>query len=88
LIGKSLPPVIVDMEREVISWSAKNVPNDELELKTPVHDVDGLFYNQGNNLAACHKDRKIRLYDVKKGQKRPIFDKEFREEKTNFTTLT
>lgn len=87
MIGRSIPPVIVDLAMEVVSWSAKNVPNDELELKVPVFDVDGLCYNEGNNLAALHKDRKLRLYDVKKGQRRPILDKEFTEEKTNFTTM-
>ena len=79
MVGKSLPPVIVDLEREVVSWSAKNVPNDELELKVPIFDIDGLFYNEGNNLAVLHKDRKLRLYDIKKGQRRPIVDKEFNE---------
>ncbi len=53
----------------------KNVPNDFLDLKVPINDVDGVLYNLGNNLAALNEDRKIRLYDVKKGQKKPIFDK-------------
>lgn len=55
MVGRTLPPQMVDLEREVVCWSAKNVPNDELELKVPIFDVDGLFYNEGNNLATLHK---------------------------------
>lgn len=87
MIGKSLPPVLIDIDKEVVVWRGKNVPHDELDLKVPIHDIDGLFFNEGNSLAICHKDRKIRLYDVKKGQKRPTLDKQYSEEKTNFTKM-
>lgn len=87
MIGSKIPPIVIDLNKEMISWKAKNVANDELELKVPIGDVDGVFYNNCNNVAVLHKDRKLRLYDIKKGQRRPILSKDYTDEKSNFTKV-
>jgi hypothetical protein len=45
MVGKNVLPFVYDINKVVVSWRGKNVPNDYLDLQVPINDVDALFFN-------------------------------------------
>jgi|688.fasta_scaffold1709751_1 hypothetical protein len=45
MVGKNVHPFIYDINKVVVSWRGKNVPNDYLDLQVPINDVDAIFFN-------------------------------------------
>ena len=39
-LQKDSPISIFDIQKKQISWKAKNLPNDELDLQVPIWDID------------------------------------------------
>lgn len=54
-------------------WTARNLPNDELDLKIPVWDTDLAFLSRSNShsLVACTAYSEIREYDTR-GPRKPV----------------
>lgn len=73
MAGKDVLPFVYDMNKVVVSWRGKNVPNDELDLKVPINDVDAFFFNS-KNVACANNDYKVRLYDVRGNKTKPYQD--------------
>ena len=69
-----MPPFIFDEEKKLITWTGKNVPNDELDLRVEVNDVDGVFFKKGSSLACAHVHNKVRIYDVRSNKQKPAAD--------------
>lgn len=80
---KDSPFSIYDLDRNEITWKAKNLPNDELDLQVPIFDID-LAHSKSNPnhfyTATAYGD--IRAYD-KKIKPRPVSDKKIFERKIN-----
>lgn len=74
MIGKEVLPFLYDSNKKVISWNGKNVPNDELDLRVPINDVDAVFFKNKSLLACAHADNKIRVYDVRTNRQKPSAD--------------
>lgn len=67
-------PFLYDSEKTLITWNAKNVPNDDLDLRVPVNDVDATFFKGGKQLACAHAHNKVRVYDVRTNKQKPSAD--------------
>lgn len=57
-----------------ITWRAKNVTNDELDLEVPQNDIGLCFTNLGCNLIAANAENRVRIYDVKSRRRKPVTD--------------
>ena len=80
---KDTPISIFDLEKSDFSWRAKNVPNDELNLRVPIFDVDVAFSAQNNNVFHVSTGYgEIRTFD-KKVKPRPVNDKKVFDRKIN-----
>jgi hypothetical protein len=77
MVGKNVLPFVYDINKVVVSWRGKNVPNDYLDLKVPINDVDALFFNE-KNVACANSDNKVRLYDVRGNKTKPYEDIELK----------
>jgi WD40 repeat protein len=73
MVGKNVLPFVYDLNKVVVSWRGKNVPNDYLDLQVPINDVDALFFNE-KNIACANSDNKVRLYDVRGTKTKPYED--------------
>lgn len=73
-VGFDVTPSIVDLIKQNMFWTGKNVSNDYLDLHVPIRDVDVLGNKACNQLFVLHEDRKIRIYDIRKQQKKPSFN--------------
>lgn len=60
-----------DFHDGIISWKAKNVKNDELDLQVPIDDVDCCSYKGSDKLIVANADNKIRIYDIRGQRKKP-----------------
>ena len=58
--------------------------NDYLDLHVPIRDVDVLGNKTCNELFVLHEDKKLRIYDIRKQQKKPAFNMEFNFDKYKF----
>lgn len=65
---------IWDVETATKTWSAKNLPNDHLDLKIPIWDTDMEWLSKSNtySLATCSAYCDVREYDTR-GPKKPVF---------------
>jgi ribosome biogenesis protein NSA1 len=80
---KDTPISIYDLEKGDFSWRAKNVPNDELDLKVPIFDTDVAYSKQSPNLFYTATGYgEIRTYD-RKTRPRPMNDKKVFDRKIN-----
>ncbi len=70
-----------DSSKKIVSWSGKNVPNDELDLRVPINDVDATFFKNKSSLACANADSKIRVYDVRTNRQRASADYQLKLEK-------
>jgi hypothetical protein len=85
---KDTPVSIFDLEKRSITWKAKNLPNDELDLRVPIYDVDIAQAKDNANVfytATGHGE--IRKYD-RKVKNRPVQDKQIYNRKINRMVLT
>jgi len=85
---KDTPISIYNLETNEFTWRAKNLPNDEFDLKIPVWDVDVAFTKQNSEIiytATAYGD--IRQYDIR-CKPRPVFDKKISERKINRMLLS
>ncbi|KAF8922763.1 WD40-repeat-containing domain protein [Dissophora ornata] len=68
--------------KEILSkgqlFKAKNVKNDNLDLRVPVWNTDLQFLSQYDHsrIAVGTRHHQIRVYDTKNGARRPVVDKE------------
>jgi hypothetical protein len=88
LLFKDTPVSIFDLESKKVTWRAKNLPNDELDLKVPIYDVD-LAQTKNSNVfftATAYGD--IRKYDRNVNSKRPVCNKQIYNRKINRMILT
>ena len=83
-VGFDVTPSIIDITKQSLFWSGKNVTNDYLDLQVPIRDVDVLGNKSYNELLVLHEDRKLRIYDIRKQQKKPSFNMEFNFDKYKF----
>jgi WD40 repeat protein len=67
-------PFLFDFNKNLVTWNGKNVPNDELDLRVPINDVDATFFKNRNCLACAHASNKVRVYDVRTNKQRPSSD--------------
>ena len=74
MVGKEVLPFLYDSNKSLVTWTGKNVPNDELDLKVPVNDVDATFFKNGSSLACAHALNKVRVYDVRTNKQKPSSD--------------
>jgi hypothetical protein len=85
---KDTPISIFNLEKNDFSWRAKNVPNDELNLRIPIYDVDVAFSASNNNVfhtATAYGE--IRTYD-RKIKPKPVNDVKVSERKINTMALS
>ena len=61
------------LDRKVV-WRGKNVKHDELDLEVPIDDVGGAFFNASECMALLNSDNKLRVYDIRGTQRRPVQD--------------
>jgi hypothetical protein len=85
---KDTPISIFDLDKNEISWKAKNLPNDEFNLKIPVWDVD--VANSKSNLNLFYTATafgEIRTYD-RKVKPSPVNDNKVLNGKINRMVLS
>lgn len=87
VLFKDTPVSVYDLEKTEFSWRAKNVPNDEFNLKVPIWDVDVAQRSSGNIFYTATAFGEIRVYD-KKAQLKPITDKKVFDRKINRMVLS
>jgi len=80
---------IFDLNENTACWKARNVKNDYLDLTVPIYDLDCAFKNENEFYVstAYHKvtisliihnlQDKIRLYDVRTKNCKPVIDYEY-----------
>ena len=74
LVGKEVLPFLYDSSKNIVSWSGKNVSNDDLDLRVPINDADATFFKNKSSLACAHADNRIRVYDVRTNRQKPSAD--------------
>ena len=72
--GREKELAVWDVATQKVLYTAKNVKNDNLQLRVPVWNVD-LDFRSGseNELLALTAAREIRHYDMRLGQRRPLY---------------
>ena len=72
--GREKELAVWDIARQTALFTAKNVPNDMLNLRVPVWNAD-LDFRTGsdNELLAATAAREIRHYDLREGRRRPVY---------------
>lgn len=86
-VGFDITPSIIDICKQSLSWSAKNVTNDFLDLHVPIRDVDVFASKDASELTVLHEDKKVRVYDVRKQQKKPVSSVDFNFDKYKFRKM-
>jgi WD40 repeat protein len=81
MVGKEVLPFLFDCDKDIITWSGKNVPNDDLDLRVPINDTDATFFRNKNSLACAHADSKVRIYDIRTNKQKPSADYHLKLEK-------
>lgn len=76
VLCKDTNPQIVDLNEKTVIWKARNVKNDHLDLTVPIFDLDCAFKTE-NQFFVSTAHRKIRLYDTKIKNCKPVFDHQF-----------
>ena len=71
--GKAVP-ILVDYFQSTVVWKGKNVKHDELDLEGPINDVGTCFGVKGQFVNVLNQDNKMRVYDIRGTQKRPVSD--------------
>lgn len=71
--GKGLKNIIKvwDLEHQKVTFAAKNVKKDMLELEQPVWENDVVFVDR-NTVASCSRHGYVRVYDLRGQQRRPV----------------
>ena len=80
---KNTPISIYSLDRNEITWKAKNLPNDEFDLQIPIYDID--VANSKTNPYQFYTATgfgEIRTYD-RKIKPRPVLDKKIFDRKIN-----
>jgi len=81
LLYNNLPMRIYDINKNVISFKSKNLPNDELDLQVPIYDTDVCEEIKNQNVFYISTEYgSIRTYD-RRAKTRPVNDQ------SNFTNL-
>jgi hypothetical protein len=47
-VGFDVTPSLIDLTKQSLLWTGKNVPNDYLDLHVPIKDVDVFGNKEGN----------------------------------------
>ena len=80
---KQSPVSIYNLDRNEITWKAKNLPNDELDLQVPIYDIDVAHSKSNpNQFYTATAFGEIRSYD-RKVKPRPVNDKKVFDRKIN-----
>ena len=88
LLYRNTPLVLYNIEEKKIEFKGKNLPNDELNLKIPIHDTDIVEVKNNPRLNYVSTAfGEIRLYD-KKASPRPSFNKKVTSSKINQIDIT
>ena len=88
LLYRNTPLILYNIEEKKIEFKGKNLPNDELNLKIPIHDTD--IVEAKNNPRLNYVSTafgEIRLYD-KKASPRPSLNKKVTSSKINQIDIT
>lgn len=81
LLSKNGCPSLLDIETGSICWKAKNVPRDDLDLMVPINDLNGCFGDENcNTLITSTAYSQVRIYDIRKNQKKPVNDYEMKDQ--------
>ncbi|XP_058835804.1 WD repeat-containing protein 74 [Topomyia yanbarensis] len=86
--GKNLKQIIKvwDLETQKVTFAAKNVRKDMLELEQPVWENDILFLDR-NTIASCSRYGYVRVYDLRGTQRRPVQNYSPPDDQLSFTCL-
>ncbi|XP_055627510.1 WD repeat-containing protein 74 isoform X2 [Toxorhynchites rutilus septentrionalis] len=86
--GKNLKQIIKvwDLEAQKVTFTAKNVKKDMLDLEQPVWENDVLFIDK-NTIASCSRYGYVRVYDLRGPQRRPVQGYTPPDEQLSFTCL-
>ena len=88
LLYRNTPLVLYNIEEKKIEFKGKNLPNDELNLKIPIHDTDIVEVKNNPRLNYVSTAfGEIRLYD-KKASPRPSLNKKVTSSKINQIDIT
>ena len=85
---QNTPLVLYNIQEEKVEYKAKNLPNDELSLRVPIHDTDIVEFKNNprlNYVSTAYGE--IRLYD-KKASPRPSLNKKITKSKINKIDIT
>ena len=85
---QNTPLVLYNIEQQKIEFKGKNLPNDELNLRIPMHDTDIIEIKNNpriNYVSTAYGE--IRLYD-KKASPRPSMNKTITKSKINKIDIT
>ena len=85
---QNTPLVLYNIQEEKVEYKAKNLPNDELSLRIPIHDTDIVEFKNNprlNYVSTAYGE--IRLYD-KKASPRPSLNKKITKSKINKIDIT
>jgi len=75
---------VFDLETEKVTWNAKNVPKDFLDLAVPIHDLDATWIDPAHTFVVVTAHHQIRTYDIR-AQCRPVTTTDHK--KTPFTSV-
>ena len=88
LLYRNTPLILYNIEEKKIEFKGKNLPNDELNLKIPIHDTDIVEVKNNPRLNYVSTAfGEIRLYD-KKASPRPSLNKKVTSSKINQIDIT
>jgi len=76
VLSQGTNPQIFDLNEKKAFWKGKNVKNDYLDLTVPIHDLDCAFKSE-NEFYVSTAYHKIRLYDIRTKNCKPVIDYEF-----------
>ncbi|XP_019542831.3 WD repeat-containing protein 74 [Aedes albopictus] len=90
--GKGLKHIVKvwDLEQQKVTFAAKNVKKDMLDLEQPVWENDVVFLDK-NTVASCSRHGYVRVYDLRGQQRRPVqgyAPPEGNDDQLSFTCLT
>jgi len=80
VLCKDTNPQIIDLKEKTVCWKARNVKNDYLDLAVPIFDLDCAFKSETQFFVSTAL-RKIRLYDTKVKDCKPVVDHQFEHSK-------
>lgn len=71
--GKEFDLALRDATTLAKKWEARNVKDDFLQMRVPVHIKDLQFLGEPDKLVTCTAHHQVRVYDVR-AQRRPVMD--------------